>query len=173
MGKLPFNKVLTKIIDKIRISTLVKKEVNLVTLKGEEIKLTQLTQKLLYEETLLKTERDHHSQVKWVLKLNTSIVWEEVWKTVHDKWSTNKTISLIWQQIHLNFYTQYSYNKWHKKQDKCPLCQRTPEDIYHVFLHCEFTNKLWQEIEPILKELHPTVVTEEEKAFGIVQKNFF
>ena len=35
-------------------------------------------------------------------------------------------------------------------------------------LHCDFTNKLWEEIDPVLKELHPTSVTDEEKAFGIV-----
>ena len=106
-----------------------------------------------------------------MVKLNSSIVCDEVWETVHNILSTNRTKTIIWQQIHLNFYTQYSYNKWHKKQDMCPLCQKTPENIYHIVLHCEFTNKLWEEIEPLLKQLHPTTVTEEEKAFGIVQKN--
>ena len=98
-------------------------------------------------------------------------MWNEVWNTVHNFLSTNKTKTAIWQQIHLNFYTQYSYNKWHKKQDICPLCHEIPENIYHVILHCNFVNDLWAQIEPLLKELHPTSVTEEEKAFGIIQKN--
>ena len=169
--KLPFDKVLTNMLSKILVNPLARKVDILITASGEEIKLTEITQKQLYEETLFTIGRDHHSQVKWVEKLDTSIVWEDVWKTVHNILSTNKTKTIIWQQIHLNFYTQYSYNKWHKKQDICPLCQKTPENIYHIVLHCEFTNNLWEEIEPLLKQLHPTTVTEEEKAFGIVQKN--
>ena len=95
-------------------------------------------------------------------------MWDDVWKTVHTNPIQTKT--MIWQQIHLNFYTQYSYNKWHKATETCPLCHKLPENIYHIMLHCEFTNKLWEQIEPILKELHPLAVTEEEKAFGLVQK---
>ena len=97
-------------------------------------------------------------------------MWDDVWRTVHNILTTNQTKTMIWQQIHLNFYTQYSYNKWHKKQELCPLCQNIPENIYHIILHCKFTNKLWEDIEPILRELHSTPVSEEEKAFGIVQK---
>ena len=84
--------------------------------------------------------------------------------------STNRTKDVIWKQIHLNFYTQYSYNKWHKTQEVCPLCQKVPENIYHLIINCIFVNKLWEEIEPLLKQLHPIAITEEEKAFGIVQK---
>ena len=50
------------------------------------------------------------------------------------------------------------------------MCKNIPEDIYHIMLHCEFANKLWEEIEPLLKKIHTGSVTEEEKAFGIVQK---
>ena len=167
--KLPFDKVLTNMLSKILLNTSVRKEDILTTTDGKEIKFTQITQKHLYEETLLSIGRDHHSQVKWVEKLNTSINWEEVWKAVHNFWSTNQAKNTIWQQIHLNFYTQYSYNKWHKKQDNCPLCQKMPESIYHLIMHCEFANKLWEEMEPILSELHPLPVSEEEKAFGIIQ----
>ena len=137
---------------------------------GEEVQLKLVTQKQLYEETLLTIHRDHHSQIKWVEKLDTAIVWEDVWKTVHNLLSTNLTKTTIWQQIHLNFYTQYSYNKWHKKKDLCPLCKKLPENIYHIILHCEFVNELWEKIDPVLKAIHPGTVTEEEKAFGIVQK---
>ena len=57
-----------------------------------------------------------------------------------------------------------------EKRETCPLCQEIPENIYHTILHCEFTNTLWKEIEPKLRKLHPSNVTEEEKAFGIVQE---
>ena len=50
----------------------------------------------------------------------------------------------------------------------CPLCQKIPDDSYHIILHCNFTHKLWQEIEPTLKKLHPNSVSMEEKALGIV-----
>ena len=107
--KLPFDKVLTNMLHKILLNTSVRKEDILVTRNGEEIKLAQITQKQLYEEALLNINRDHHSQVKWIQTLDTSIMWEEVRKTVHNFFSTNKTKTTIWQQIHLNFYTQFSY----------------------------------------------------------------
>ena len=157
-------------LSKILVNTDVRKEDVLITSNGKEIKFAQVTQKQLYEEALVRISGDHFSQVKWVEKLNTSIVWEEVWKTVHNFFLTNKTKCIIWQQLHLNFYTQYSYNKWHNKQDKCPLCQKIPENIYHIILHCEYVNKLWEEVEPILRQLHPVPVSDEEKVFGIVQK---
>ena len=34
-------------------------------------------------------------------------------------------------------------------------------------LHCDFANRLWADVEPILIKFHPAPVTEEEKAFGI------
>ena len=48
--------------------------------------------------------------------------------------------------------------------------QEIPENIYHIILHCDFTNKLWQDIEPTLKKLHQNPVSQEEKALGLVQK---
>ena len=119
MAKLPFNKLLINILDQIWVNTEVRKEDILITQKEQEIKMTLITEKLLYEETLLRTQKDHHSQAKWVVTLNSlniHIMWEEVWKTVHNLLSTNECTNLIWQQIHLNFYTQYSYNKWHKNR---------------------------------------------------------
>jgi len=72
--------------------------------------------------------------------------------------------------MHLNFYTQYMYNIWHKTEQECPLCKKIPESVYHIILECQFTNELWKQIEPFLKELHPVNITDEEKAFGIAQK---
>ena len=78
---------------------------------------------------------------------------------------------MIWEQIHLNFYTQYSYNKWHRKNEICPLCHKTPDSIYHIMLFCDFSVQLWNDIEPILKQLHNAPISNEEKAFGVVLKN--
>ena len=90
---------------------------------------------------------------------------------MHNILSTNETKTIIWQQLHLNFYTQYSYNKWHKIQQKCPLCQKLPDNIFHIILFCDFTNRLWKDIEPVLMKLHPTAVSLEKKAMGITQEN--
>ena len=168
--KQPFDKEVTKLLDKIILDSSVRKEDIFIPGEGKEIRMSQVTQKLLYEETLMKTYKDHHSQGKWFFKLKSYTRWDEVWKAVHNILSTNKTKSIIWQQIHLNFYTQYSYNKWYNVNDHCPLCQRAPESIFHIILHCDFTNKLWGDIEPTLIRFHPIPISDEEKAFGISQK---
>ena len=166
----PHDKVLVKLLDKIVVDTQVRKENILVSSNGEEIKFKEITQKVLYEETLLKKcSQDHHSAAKWVRKLNTVILWKDVWNTVHNILSSNKTKTIIWQQIHLNFYTQYSYNKWYKKQDRCPLCQEIPINIFHIMLHCNFTFLIWKRLEPKLLHLSPIPLSENEMAFGIVQ----
>ena len=169
--KIQFDKKLTDLSHKIKLNTSVRKEDILVTNKGDEIKFTQITQKQLYEEALNKIYRDHHSQHKWVCKFSNSIIWEDVWSAVHNFLPSNETKTAIWQQLHLNYYTQYSYNRWHKTNDLCPLCHTSPEDIYHIIIDCDFTKKLWDEIEPMLNELHQAPVSIEEKAFGIIEKN--
>ena len=127
-----------------------------------------ITQKQLYEDAILRTSRDHIHQYKWATKLNTLILWEEVWDSVHKFPLSNKTKSIIWEQIHLNFYTQYSYNKWHGKTDVCPLCNKLPESIFHIILHCDFVNSIWIHLQPILNHLHNKTINDEEKALGIV-----
>ena len=168
--KLEFDKVQSNLYNKILLNTDVRKD-DILIIREEEIKFSQITHKQLYEQALLPLERDHHSQVKWVLKLDTAIPWQEVWEAVNNFLSTNETKNIIWQQIHLNFYTQYSYNKWHKVSDNCPLCQKIPESIYHLILHCDVTNKLWDDIQRTLHKLHPIPVSDEEKALGLFQKN--
>lgn len=169
---LPFNAILVKMFNNILLNTNVRKDDILITRAGgEEIKLSQITQKELYEEALLNIYRDHKSQTKWGAKLNTAILWEEVWAAVHNFLLTNDTKTIIWQQLHLNFYTQYSYNKWHGKHEFCPLCKKNPENIYHIILHCDFANILWEDVEHTLMKLHPVPVSTEEKALGIVKKN--
>ena len=171
LAHLPFDKVQTNLLDKILVSTLTHKEDILITSKEKKIKLKDITQKLLDEETLLKVNsHDHHSQAKLIRKLNTVINWDNLWNTVHNTLSTNKTKTVIWQQIHLNFYTQYSYNKWHKTQKECPLCLKIPKDIFHMMINCDFVNALWKIMEPTLVQLHPVPTSEEEMILGIVRK---
>ena len=74
----------------------------------------------------------------------------------------------IWEQLHLNFYTQYSYNKWHGSSELCPLCQESPDDVFHIILDCAFTNSVWTELQPFLLRLVARNVSDQEKALGIV-----
>ena len=101
--------------------------------------------------------------------MNTLILLEEVWDTLHNFLVSNETRTAIWEQLHLNFYTQYSYNKWHKATDLCPLCQKVPESIFHIILHCDFVNTIWSQIQPALLRLSTKTLDDTEKALGIVQ----
>ena len=87
---------------------------------------------------------------------------------MHNYLSSNKTRTAIWEQLHLNFYTQYSYNKWHSTSDLCPLCHEIPDDIYHIMLHCQFTNTIWADLQPKLRRFHSRSINDEEKALGLV-----
>ena len=131
--KLPFQRQLTKILDGIQIYACARKEDTLIkTNGGQELNFKEITQKILYEEALFARCIVHHSEVKWVDKLNTSITWGDVWNAVHNFLNTNQTKTIIWEQIHLHYYTQYSYNKWHKKNEKCFLCNRRTEPSWFV-----------------------------------------
>ena len=168
--KIKHDKALVRLLNKIKIDTTLRREDVLLKSNGDELLFPQLSQEILYEEILHKTYRDHPSQVKWALKVNYVLLWNEIWNTVHNFMSSNSTKTIIWQQLHLNFYTQYSYNKWHNKHDSCPLCLTIPQDIYHILFDCQFTNNMWSHLEPCIKKIYPSTVTQEEKAFGIVQK---
>ena len=82
---------------------------------------------------------------------------------------TNKTKTAIWEQLHLNFYTQYSYNKWNDVKEPCPLCKKEPKSIFHIILHCDFTNEVWVLLQPTLSKLTTKSIDDTEKCFGIVQ----
>ena len=165
---LPFDKTLAVLAENILLDTDFKKDDMVYLGNKNEVKMSLITQKDLYEDAILKISTDHTYQTKWAGKLNILILWEEVWNSVHNFLLSNKTRTTIWEQLHLNFYTQYSYNKWHGKQDICPLCSKIPESIFHIILHCDFVNSIWTQIEPILSQLHNKSITEEEKALGIV-----
>ena len=101
-------------------------------------------------------------------RLNTVVLWEEVWSSVHSNLYSNVTKTAIWEQLHLNFYTQYSYNKWHSSSDVCPLCHQIPDDIFHIMLHCEFTNAIWTDLQPILRRFLNKNFDDQEKTLGLV-----
>ena len=67
--------------------------------------MSHITQKQLYENAIVRTTTTHNYQIKWIDKLQTVILWEEVWKAVHNFLMTSKIKTIIWEQIHLNFYT--------------------------------------------------------------------
>ena len=165
---LPFDRKLTALANNITLDTGIKKEDMVFLGNGEEVKMSMITQKELYEDAILKMSTDHIYQSKWVIKLHTVIVWEKVWNSVHNLLLSNKTKSAIWEQLHLNFYTQYSYNKWHDKVDVCPLCNKVPDSIYHIILHCDFVNTIWIQMQPILSRLYRKSIDNEEKALGII-----
>ena len=139
----------------------------LSTTKGN-VKCKGLTQKLLYAELIKLNYRDHHSSAKWVAKLPTLVDWDKVWQTVHNRMTTEDTKSTIWEQIHLNTYTTYSYNKWHNREDTCPLCLQCVEDKFHILLACPITVSLWSQLSPLLYLISPAPVMELEMAFGIL-----
>ena len=59
------------------------------------------------------------------------------------------------------------YNKWHNAQQKCPFCQQVPQNKYHITIECPALTALWTELEEHLQIIHPTQITDTEKAFGI------
>ena len=137
---------------------------------GSSLHFKKVAQKLLYEEALMRISTDHHYQTKWVDKLGTAIVWDEVWKCLHENClATNRIKTIIWEQLHLNFYTQFSYNKWHNTQDPCPLCKEIPLSIYHTLLECKITTKAWNELEITLYKIYEVPLSNEEKAVGIFE----
>ena len=165
---LSYDKKLVSLANNIILDIEVKKD-DMVSLGNKtETKMAMITQKQLYKDAILKNSRDHIHQSKWAFKLQTLILWDEVWNSVHHFLLSNTTKTAIWEQIHLNFYTQYTYNKWHGSTDVCPLCKNIPESIYHTIMHCEFVDTLWTQITPTLIKLHDKSVDDLEKAFGIV-----
>ena len=165
---LPYKKNLATLAKNIRLNLDTEKEDTVILRGSDRVKMAMITQKDLYEEALLKMTTVHIYQTKWYDKLRTVIMWEEVWNTVHHFLLSNRTKTVIWEQLHLNFYTQYSYNKWHQVNTICPLCRKVPESIYHIILNCDFVTNAWFHIQPLLSSLHTKTVSDEEKAFGIV-----
>ena len=169
---IPFDNKITSIAETIILDTSIEKE-DMVILGngGRQVKMLAITQKDLYEDAIFRMSRPHNHETKWIDKLNTMFLPEEVWASVHNFLSSNQTKTAIWEQIHLNFYTQYSYNKWHSSSGTCPLCNTLPDSIYHIILDCDFVNNIWESIKVTLLKLHKKPISDEEKSLGIVHIN--
>ena len=68
--------------------------------------MSQITQKQLYEDTILFRSREHKYKEKWVRQLDILILWDEVWDSVHHFPMTNNTKTVICEQLHLDLYTE-------------------------------------------------------------------
>ena len=126
-----------------------------------------VTYKNVYEEFLAKNYVEHHSLEKWENKFSDYIDWEKVWVSTNNPVTTEKVKTSIWEQIHLNDYCTYNYNKWHKKQELCPLCLEMPQSKFHLTLNCKVSQNLWKDLEPHLLRLHRQPVLDQEKVFGL------
>ena len=116
---------------------------------------------------------DHSYQTRWPLEQTDLplIPWDAVWKSVHNNLFTEKIKSTIWEQIHLNFYTTYNYMIWHNKIIPCPLCNKIPEDVFHILLDCAFIIPMWRKIEPVLVKIISRPLSKDELFFGIQPRN--
>ncbi len=139
--------------------------------KVQEFK--NITQKFIYSQLIHQKSVDHVYQTKWPLEQPDlpHISWDEVWKSLHNQFLTEETKSTIWEQIHLNFYTTYNYMTWHNKLLPCPLCNKIPNDIFHILMDCAFIIPLWRKIEPILLQIISRPLSKEELAFGLQPRN--
>ena len=164
----PHCRHIANLFDRISLRDLDDRQFYLLNTVDGTFKFQKVTQKMLYEQLLKLHYRDHHSSAKWVAKLQTPIVWDKVWKAVHNPLSTEETASFVWEQVHLNMYTTHSYNKWHKSNLCCPLCTQPIRDEFHIIFDCPVVVSLWKEIEPMLLRIYPAPVTEQEKIFGIL-----
>ena len=104
--------------------------------QNEEMEFKYITQNFIYRELIHHQNRDHIYQTKWLRERKeiSAVNWDKTWRSLHQQFFTDETKSTIWEQIHLNFYTTYNYNKWHNTLQPCPLCNKIPEDIFHVIL---------------------------------------
>ena len=163
-------KSVVSILDQIRVKDFQDRNDFYFLAHQGKVSFSKVTQKMLYEE-IIRTQvyREHHSELKWIDKLNTALDWKQIWKTVHNPLCTNETVSQVWDQVHLNGYTTASYSKWFKKSMSCPLCKEEiiDNDCFHLILNCAFSKQIWSEITPFLLKLHPVSISEEEMAFGL------
>lgn len=139
----------------------------------KEYEFSVVTHSFLYKELIYEQSRDHIYQTKWPTERDEMgrLDWDKIWDSVHNNFITEDVKSTIWEQIHLNFYTTYNYNKWHNTLNPCPLCNKIPEDIFHVILDCEFTKYLWKKLEVTILKIMPKALTIQEMAFGLQPSN--
>ena len=169
-NNLPHQRYLASICDKITSMDLENRRddnIYSVTL-GEFVSLRVATHKFVYQQLITSKYQEHHSKAKWEEYFHPkNLNWKKVWEAVNNPVTTEDTKSVIWEQIHLNDYTTFSYNKWHKKQEKCPFCLKVPQTEFHITVKCDIVRKLWLEIESHLKSICNVRISETEMAFGL------
>ena len=129
-----------------------------------------ITQKFIYSQLIHQKSRDHNYQVKWFERSDVAINWDKVWESCHQQFFTEEVKSTIWEQTHLNFYTTYNYNKWHNTLHPCPLCRKIPDEVFHIFIDCEFTRYMWTNLQATLIQINPIPISTLEMALGIQPK---
>ena len=167
--QLPFIAFVAKTFERIAHMHISGRAQNTIFITSQQacISFGTVTFKNVYEELLSKQNIEHHSVSKWENKFSENIDWDKVWATTNNPVTTEVVKTTVWEQIHLNDYCTYSYNKWHKSQDPCPLCLKIPEGRFHLTLECTVTQNLWNDLEPHLRRLSPTGISEKEMVFGI------
>ena len=166
----PHNRHIANIYLKITNKDLENRTENVIyhTESKTYVKFQDTENKQIYQELIKLQYKEHHSKNKWEERFpETTLDWDNIWKSINNPITLEDTKTAIWQQIHLNDYTTYSYNKWKKVQQACPLCTQIPTNRFHITLDCPIVVKLWEDLEPHLKNIYPNNITEREKVFGI------
>ena len=168
--QLPYKAYVSNIFEKIARMDIAGKSQHTIFITSLQARVSfgVVTHKILYEELLRHTYLQHHSIEKWEDKFACEINWEKVWESTNNPVTSEDVKTTIWEQIHLNDYCTYNYNKWHNKQELCPLCLELPQTKFHLTLDCKTTQNLWAELEPHLMRLSQQPVSNEEKFFGII-----
>ena len=168
--QLPHKRHLATIFQKIAHFDIHGKAQHTIFLTAFQARLAfgRVTYKNVYEELLRLKYVQHHSTEKWETKFNDDIDWDKVWSSLNNPVVTENVRTSIWEQIHLNSYSTYSYNKWHNKQENCPLCLTFPSTKFHLTHECTVTNNLWKDLEHHLMQISPEPVTPQEKIFGLL-----
>ena len=166
---LPYEKRLTDVFDKIRNSLIDNRTEYTLHTRNGLISFRKVTQKILYEQCLkCNVYRDHHSEVRWLTRMQMPLEWEKIWSGVHNPISSNSLRTSIWSQLHLNDYTTATFNKMFSDNDLCPLCGNPIQDRFHIILDCQIVQRLWKDIEPFLRKIYYNAITDHEMAFGIM-----
>ena len=80
----PFDEKLAKFAKNIQLDMEVQTEDLVILNNNKSIKMSHITQKQLYEDSIVRTTTLHNYQIKWIDKLQTVNLWEEVLQIVQN-----------------------------------------------------------------------------------------
>ena len=120
-----------------------------------------------------------NSQTKWKLNLNThgidsDIKWNDVYAIPCKCTIDTKLQSLQFKINHGFLSTGYALFKMGLKDDsRCTLCDEATETIFHLFVECEHTKRLWAELQRWLLEVarYDAQWSASEILFGVLHPN--